>query len=257
MRMLRLALAVTGALWLGGCFDLVQEYWFAADGSARVVVDVAVPKALLHLAGRDPVLALREEASRVEAQLKADPAVTAFRFSDRKEADAHHLRWELEVTDATKLPELYRRALAQSEVATDGPAPDFTFTVERTVLGDTVFAQRLVPAEGGSVPDAQTRDFGRQLAGALMGERFVTVRVRGPGIGESNGTLSEDGTAVEWRIPLKELMVDAAAQQELRAVVKTRAPLWLWAVVLGVPSLLLWAAVSGMKRRRRAGAEIR
>src|SRR5690349_1263573 len=106
------ALAILATTTLSGCFDLLEEIWVSPDGSARMVLDVSLPKGLLQLAGQDPFTRMREEAKKTEAVLKEDPAVKRFAFRDFEEAGVHHLVYELEVNDASKLPELHRRAAA-------------------------------------------------------------------------------------------------------------------------------------------------
>jgi hypothetical protein len=257
MRQFRLALASCALLASSGCAEVLHEYWFSADGSARVVVDVALPRAMVHLAGRDVVLALREEAKQAEATLREDPAVTAVRFRDHVAGDLHHLAWELEVNDATRLPALFRAARARASADRMKELPALDLAVDRTVLGDQVLVLRLMP---GATLDAgraarETWTPARKLADAMLGERHLTVRVHGPAIGETNGTVSEQRDQAEWRIPLGDLLTDEPPPLELRAVVKTGAPMWMWAVLLGLPALLLWAVIRATKRRRRPSAD--
>lgn len=251
-------LCVVAVTSLSGCFDLLQEIWVAADGSARLRLEVALPKSVLHLAGQGALTKLREDAKKTGAELKDDPVVKAFSFKDHVEGDVQHLVYELEVTDATKLGALQQRVWASAANEKEGEG--MTFRFEKGTGGALRFVQRVgkdaqradggAGAEPGSVADRAARELGRKMAGAMFEGRFVTVRVHGPAIGETNGALNEKKDTVEWRLPMAELMSDGAPLQELRAEIETGAPLWVWGLFLGIPALLLLLSISAMKRRR-------
>jgi hypothetical protein len=245
-------------LTLTGCFDLLQEIWILPDGSARVVFDVALPRSLLGLAragGKNPLEELRADAQATEAELKKDPDVTKFEFREYEEAGQQHLVYDLTVKDATRLGELQKRAMDHSTAAKQGKT-NLAFRIERRGLGEYVFVQRL----GGDAGTASTvggtakpsgdvgEELGKNMARALLGNHFLTVRVHGPLITETNGTLSEKKDATEWKLSVLDLS-DAKAT-ELRAVVQAGPPLWLWPVVLGAPLLILALAVLAARRQR-------
>lgn len=258
---LRWLLAPLVLLTLTGCFDLLQEVWLLPDGSGRVVFDVGLPKTFLDLArtqGKDPLEQLRADARATEAELKKDPDVTKFEFREYEEGGQQHFVYDLTVKDATRLGELQRRAMEQSASAKQGKAADVAFRIERRGFGEYVFVQRFGEpknepgaANGADEPVGQAaRDFGTQMARALLGNHFFIVRVHGQSIAETNGTLNEKKDTVEWKYSLVDVANAANKGMELRAVVQAGPPLWLWPVVLGVPLLVLVLAVMAARRQR-------
>jgi hypothetical protein len=258
---LRWLLASVVLLTLTGCFDLLQEVWLHPDGSGRVVFDVALPKSFLDLArvrGKDPLEELRAEARATEADLKKDPDVTKFEFREYEQDGQQHLVYDLTVRDATRLGELQKRAMEHSAAAKQQGQAGPSFRIERRGFGEYVFVQRFgEPKEqpgtpgGAKNPAEQTaRDFGTQMAKALLGNHFYVVRVHGQSIPETNGTLNEKKDTVEWKYNLVDLVSEAQQGKELHAVVQAGTPLWLWPVMLGVPLLMLALAVMAARRRR-------
>lgn len=252
-------------LTLTGCFDLLQEVWLLPDGSGRVVLDVGLPKSLLDLArsqGKDPLDELRADARATEAELKKDPDVTKFEFREYEEGGQQHIVYDLTVRDATRLGELQKRAMEMSSTAKQAQQgkekADLAFRIERRGFGEYVFVQRFGEAKnapgsqnGAKDPTEQAaRDFGTQMARALLGNHFYVVRVHGQAVGETNGTLNDKKDTVEWKYSLVDLVDEAGKGTELRAVVQAGPPLWLWPVVLGVPLLVLVLAVMAARRQR-------
>lgn len=262
---LRWLLACCALLTLTGCFDLLQELWILPDGSGRVVFDVGLPKSFLDLArarGKDPLEELRVEARATEEDLKKDPDVTKFEFREYEQEGQQHLVYDLTVKDATRLGELQKRAMELSSTAKQAKQgkgkTDLTFQIESRGFGEYVFVQRFGEAKnapgstnGASAPTEQAaKDFGMQMARALMGNHFYVVRVHGQTVSETNGTLNEKKDTVEWKYSLVDLLDEAGKGGELRAVVQAAPPLWLWPVVLGVPVLVLVLAVMAARRQR-------
>jgi hypothetical protein len=260
-RSLRWLLAPLVLLTLTGCFDLLQEVWLLPDGSGRVVVDVALPKPLLDLAraqGKDPLEELRAEARATEADLKKDPDVTKFELREYEQDGQQHLVYDLTVRDATRLGELQKRAMEHSAAAKQQGQAGPSFRIERRGFGEYIFIQRFgEPKEQPDTPNGAknpmeqaARDFGTQMARALLGNHFYVVRVHGQSISETNGTLNEKKDTVEWKYSLADLVNEAQQGKELHAVVRAGTPLWLWPVMLGVPLLVLALAVMAARRRR-------
>lgn len=254
----RWLLAALMLLTLTGCFDLLQEIWILPDGSARAVFDVALPKSLMGLAragGKNPLDELRADAQATEAELKKDPDVTKFEFREYEDAGQQHLVYDLTVKDATRLGELQKRAMDRNTAAKQGKA-NIAFRIERQGFGQYVFVQRMgedsgaAGTAGGTAKPSEDvgEELGKGLAQALLGNHFYTVRVHGPLITETNGTLAEKKDTAEWKFPIVDLSSTKPA--ELRAVVQAGPPLWLWPVVLGVPLLVLLLAVMAARRQR-------
>jgi hypothetical protein len=248
---LRWLLACFALLTLTGCFDLLQELWILPDGSGRVVFDVGLPKSFLDLArtrGKDPLEELRVEARATEEDLKKDLDVTKFEFREYEQDGQQHLVYDLTVRDATRLGELQKRAMEHSASAKQGKA-NVGFSIEkRGGFGEYVFVQRL--GEPKDAAGAAT-----QMAKALLGNHYYTVRVHGQAIPETNGTLNDKKDTVEWKYNLVDLVDETQRGTEMRAVVQAAPPLWLWPVVIGIPLLVLLVAVMAARRQRsRRGA---
>ncbi|HZI14343.1 MAG TPA: hypothetical protein VE153_28515 [Myxococcus sp.] len=261
---LRLLLALVPLLTLTGCFDVLEELWLHPDGSAKLVVDLAVPKSLTGLAqlagGKDLQAVVREQQASAEAEVRKDPNVTQLVLREEEKGDRVHFVYELSVKDATKLPQLYQRIFQHTSAGEGAPPGDWDFRLEREG-GDYVFVRRLTPAaagtgdrDSGDGTERAAREIGKGLARALLGDNHFTVIVHGPAILESNGTVNEKKDTVQWKLSLAELMDVPAEGRELRAVVSGGEPLWLWAVVLGVPLAVLGLAISAARRKRAAHA---
>jgi hypothetical protein len=264
MTRFRLLLALVPLLTLTGCFDVLEELWLHPDGSAKLVVDLAVPKSLTGLSqlagGKDLHAHVREQQATAEAEVRKDPNVTELVLRDFEKDGQVHFVYELSVKDATKLPELYKRIFQQASSGEQASAGDWDFRLEREG-GNYVYVRRFVPAGAGlgnkdskDPAEQVAREIGKGLARALLGDHHFTVIVHGPGIVESNGTVNEKKDTVQWKLSLAELMDSPAEGRELRAVVSAGEPLWLWAVVLGVPLAVLGLAISAARRKRAAHA---
>ncbi len=258
----RWVVALLALLTLTGCLDILQEIWIQADGSARVVVDLAVPKQLLGLLktqGPDPFAELREKVRATEAELKKDPDVVKFEFRELDDGAQYHLIYDLTVRDATRLGALQKQAMASAAESQQGAAEKgFGFHIERIGSGQYVFTQQLGelkagPEQGESPEDAVKSKLAQQMALAMFANNYFTVRVHGPLVTETNGRLNEQKDTVEWKYSLAMLM-GGAEKTELRAVVQAGPPLWLWPLVLGVPTLVLVLAVMAAQRKRSRSA---
>jgi hypothetical protein len=258
----RWLLAPLVLLSLTGCFDLLEEIWLLPDGSARVVFDVGLPKTILNAAklkGEDPLEQFRQEARATAEELKKDPDVKAFEFRDYEDEEQHHLVYDLTVGDARRLGELHQRAMERMNSASKDQKTKLGFHIERRGMGEYVFVQRLgepkdeAAGSGARQPslDGAMKDLGRQMARKMMGDHHFIVRVHGPAIEETNGTLNEEKNTVEWKHSLVDLAEPAGGGLEMRAVVKTGPPAWLWSAMLGVPLLVLMMAVAAARGRKR------
>ncbi|MBZ4419366.1 hypothetical protein [Myxococcus sp. RHSTA-1-4] len=254
-------LATLALLTLTGCFDVVQELWLNPDGSARVVVDLGIPTSLGALAkaigGKELLEQVGEQREQLQAAVANDPNVVELVLRQYEDGDQFHLVQELTVKDASKLPELFRK-VSESTGSQQQGSGTWDFRIERDG-GDYVFTQRFVPdkaptAEDGDDAAAQVGQvLAKEMVKALLAKNSITVRVHGPSIGETNGTVNEKKDTVEWKVSLAELVDGPAEGREFRAVVHSGEPLWLWPVVIGVPLAVLGLAISAARKRRSFG----
>lgn len=239
---------------LSGCFDLLQEFWFTSTGGARMRVDVSLPRALIAMAGPGARERMREDAKATEAELRKDPAVKQFTFTEKEEGSVLHFVYDLEVDDATKLASLYQRGFDRPDEKRD--AARMNFRIERTAVG-LRYVQQVGPDE---VPDAGApldepgaelgrglgEAMGNALGEAMLGGHYITTRLHAPSFGQTNGTLNAEKDTVEWKIPLSEAMT---VRRELTAEMPIGPARWFWIGGVGVAAILLVTTVSRMRKR--------
>ncbi|AKQ63645.1 hypothetical protein A176_000557 [Myxococcus hansupus] len=249
-----------------GCFDVQQDLWIEPGGSARLVVDVSIPQARMDLreirGSLSPRQLLFVAAGDIEKALREAPEVAQVMLRDYEKEGRDHLVYDVTVKDVTRLPDLYRRTAEQNKHVPWQPRGVWDFGIERQG-GQYVFTQRFnidklldrPRAPGNEAVDpAAAQAFAKGFLRATLGNNRLTLRIHGPSIGETNGTVNEKKDTVEWKLNLAELMDAPAEGREFRAVIHDSAPLWLWPVVLGVPVAVLLLTLSAARNRRRAAA---
>ncbi|MFP2957957.1 hypothetical protein ACLEPN_09035 [Myxococcus sp. 1LA] len=262
-----LLLATLSLLLTTGCFDVQQDLWIEPRGSARLVVDMGLPKSVTALARLGGATDAKEQllttAREAEKALREDPEVTQVMLRDYEQEGQVHLVYDVTVKDVTRLPDMYRRAAekhAQGQQTT--PQEAWDFRIERQG-GDYVYTQRFHPEKAFAVPpvgtgdeatDQAAQELAKGMAKAMLVNNRLTLRIHGPGIGETNGTVNEQKDTVEWKFNMAELMDAPPEGREFRAVIHGGEPLWLWPAVLGVPLAVLLLTVAAARKRRGAAA---
>lgn len=254
------------SLFLTGCFNVEQDLWIEPGGSARLVVDMGMPKsvtALARLSGTaDAREALLAQAREAEKALRQDPEVSQVMLRDYEKDGQVHLVYDVTVKDVTRLPDLYRRAAEQhAQGQPASPKDAWDFRIERQG-GNYVYTQRFNPEKAFATPagigddaaEQAAQELAKGMVKAMLVNNRLTLRIHGPGIGETNGTVNEQKDTVEWKLNLAELMDAPAEGREFRAVIHNGEPLWLWPLVLGVPLAVLLLTVAAARKRRGAAA---
>lgn len=249
---------VCGTLALcSGCFDLVQEIWLEAGGGGRLRLEVILPKTLLGLGrigGEDLLVSVREDAANAKAELAKDPDIRKFDYRTEEEAGVFKLIYEVESNDASKLQAAQARALAAlakkagrgGEDRGGGETP-VAFAVERK-LGLGLDFKGAVAAGPEPREGSAGEEFGKAMAGAMLGGHTVTVRLHAPFILSSNGTMDATRSTVEWKVPLGAL-VEPGFRLEMNA--QALAVDWKVGVALAAGALLLVGLVLGRLTSRR------
>jgi len=239
-----------------GCFDVVEEIWLEVGGGGRLRLEIALPKSLLGLGrmgGEDLLVSTREDAANAKAELAKDPDIRKFDYRTEEDAGSFKLIYEVESSDASKLPAAQARALAvlakkarreQGDGSGKGPV---AFEVRRK-LGLKLEFQGAVAGGGEKSGDQVGDDLGKAMAGAMLGGHDITVRLHAPFILSSNGTMDAARSMVEWKVPLSAL-AEPGFKQDLTA--EALAVDWKVGIGLGVAALLLVGIVLGRLTSRR------
>ncbi|WAM25404.1 hypothetical protein [Myxococcus sp. NMCA1] len=254
------------SLFLTGCFNVEQDLWIEPGGSARLVVDMGMPKSLTAMGllggATDAREALLAKAREAEQALRQDPEVSQVMLRDYEKDGQVHLVYDVTVKDVTRLPELYRRAAEQhAQGQPSSPKDAWDFRIERQG-GDYAYTQRFNPEKAFATPvgigdeaaEQAAQELAKGMVKAMLVNNRLTLRIHGPGIGETNGTVNEQKDTVEWKLNLAELMDAPAEGREFRAVIRGGEPLWLWPLVLGVPLVVLLLTVAAARKRRGVAA---
>ncbi|MBN1203693.1 MAG: hypothetical protein JXB05_02055 [Myxococcaceae bacterium] len=258
--------ALLAAVLVGGCVDVHEELWVESGGGrlqVRLTPASPVSEIARQFTGQELVRALREEAARTEASLKAEGNLTRFAFREDTTGGAPAYVYELEVRDITRLHEVLPKAFApQAGASGMREAERFVqsgeLRVERLDNGNYRFTQRLGAApgaaqapSGGSLGDRLGAMIGGAIADRFMQGGGLLVRVHGAEVLSGNGTLSPDKRSVEWRVSAGELLAAGQVPRVLEAELQGPPPLYVWAAIFGVGLAALGLAVRVASRRRR------
>lgn len=233
MATLRSGLVFLVAASSAGCLELTQEIWVNDDGSGRLLLDISVPEALMAYAADseegNPFATEWAQYDRVKAHPEEIPNLRSLDHSEYVEGEFHHFVIEIEVDDATQLPETLAavQALGAEEEAGSEETADIASPSDMRLeaLGDgrMLFVQSLVSessAAGDAVEtDASSEDMeaaNQAMMASMFAGKFFTVRLHAPRIMSANGSVDSDAQATEWKIPMADLMSERAPQ-ELRA----------------------------------------
>lgn len=204
-------------LFLVGCFDLKEEVWINADGSAKIMQDIILPEAMTSLGGEQANLAeqLNKQYGEKKSRLEADPRIKSVDTRHFTEGDKHHFVLEVEIKDVTDLPEIWPLAFANKPDAagkgSDSPLAnqENRLSVSKTGDGNIHLTRVLKSAEKTGKKDSTNQmgdAMGQAMAAQLFANNGITFTVHGSKIAQANGTILDDGQTAEWKIPLTEMM---------------------------------------------------
>ncbi len=194
---------------LGGCFDVSDEVWWNADGSAKLrrtvrltsTAEVASARAtdilnrgLFH--GRD---------------IRIDPRVKSFDVKTSVEGQDVVAVEELEVKDWKELAAVQK--MIASKVVVEGTAFDWfpALTFEVLPTGNVKFLASIVDVK----PPAS---FDRAQATTLFGERVWSLKLYGPSIASASPASAKISEGVvEWKTPIAEIAGALVKENELLA----------------------------------------
>jgi len=210
--------ALTSALVLAviatGCFETKTEYWFRSDGSGKAVFDLGVseelaPKLDELAANMKQGIAERDGDSNIE-----DASVETY-----EDGDFAHLMVSVDVADMTALPKdsflLFKHDPGQKGVR-GGDGMVNGVTIKRLSSGNILFEQKFPHPHAGS-QSTGANPMAKAMAASFLAGKYATVIVHANKIVSTNGTISEDGKTVAWKIPLADLYLGEKPLPPLRA----------------------------------------
>lgn len=200
---------------LAGCFDVSDEVWWNADGSARLRRTIKVNEAnATPETAKARADAILQSAEFARIDIRKDPRVKSFDVRTSSEAGEVVIIEELEVTDAKDLTAVQQRIAASVKIE-NAPLASFewtpAFAFEKLGTGNIKFVASLSDVK----PPAT---FDKEQAKALFGERAWSLKLYGPTIPTASpaSALISAGQ-VEWKTPLAEVAGGQVKESELLA----------------------------------------
>lgn len=256
---IRLLVLALFAVWLPGCFDVVEELWLNPDGSGRARLEVILPASGVPGPVRDAASQqISEGAAQSGQALMREGKVKSVSFDHKTIEGAEHFVYDVEVLNARQLDDVLPEVLSAANLPASvmgGPHP-WSVKVEQVREGELRFTQTF-EGTGSAGADAGTADnplaaFGQALASSMWSGRTFTVRVHAPRVSDTNGAWDAKGEAVEWRLDLAKVASGQQPRTEMHAeLFTTRYPI---ALVIGGAAVVLVAVgvlASALTRRRR------
>ncbi len=200
-------------LFLVGCFNLKEEVWINADGSAKIVQDIILPDAMTSpaIGGANLSDQFEKQYGEKKSRLEADPRIQNVAVRHFTEEGQHHFVLEVTVKDVTDLPEIWSLAFADQKKGADSPLANQENQISVSKKGNgTIHLTRILK----SAPKPDRKDSANQMGDAMakaMGEQLfannsITFTVHGSNIASTNGTILDGGQTVEWKIPFSEFL---------------------------------------------------
>jgi hypothetical protein len=229
MQRLRLATLLLVPFIFVGCFEIMEEIWINADGSARIIIDIGIPQSLMALGeseeGDNPFAELDEDFEKTKRDVEHNPGIKRMDFRQYTGEGLKHFVFDIEVTDLSSLNELQKIVYSGEEEPENSsnkmPLENSDLLVEKQ--GDRIaFIRRIGEGltEGKSDTGSDSvgngfEEMGKAMAGSMLGNNHYTVKLHAENIASANGAIDAEKRTVEWRIPIGELMM--GNRRELRA----------------------------------------
>lgn len=210
MKKFGILILLATSLVLEGCMDLTQEYWVSADKSTRVETTFAMTL---------PPEMLAEFQNKSEQEL-AQTEVCGESFDDTKQEmqakGASNIKVSRKVTEEQIICKVsadfktYHEANAAFNDVEQKDGPKMGMRIEDSGK-DARFSGKLggkIPAANKSQEEIAQQEQAKQMLAAMFQDKYMTVIVHAPKIGNTNGKLSKDKKTVTWKVPFLELMVE-------------------------------------------------
>jgi hypothetical protein len=189
-----------------GCFDIAEDFWVNADGSARVRLDVGMSKELAAMGAMDSSSKNNpaSEFDKLKEMAKGDSAITGVITGDTVIGDMHHYFVEIAVKRAADL-ERIQSLLFKDSSSEENKFPPPALTV--TTTGNRVTMSLKMKGDAKAAGDSATKGdssnpmaaMGEAMMASMFGNAGVTYRIHGPKIITSEGTIDSAKTTVMWK----------------------------------------------------------
>lgn len=244
----RILLAFALLCLLAGCFDVNDEVWWNADGSAKLRRTIRLALASPD-AAKAKADAINEAAEFSRIEIRRDTRVKSFDVRTSVEGNDVVAVAEIEVTDGKDLTSVVQAIAKKVKVdnATFEWIPNFTF--EKTANGNHRFVASIAEVR----PPAS---FDKEQAKATFGERAWTLRYYGSPIVAAVPASAQIGSGrVEWKTALADIASGQVKDAELLAEVGPPFPATAMAIVGGLAIVLVFALVLTLQLRKKAALE--
>lgn len=212
-RTLCITLLACAAFFFAGCIDFSEDFFFNADGTGRMIIDIAVSSELLSMGSQADSSAKgnSEEAkskARMVKQFSANPKVANVAIRDTAFGGMQHTVFQVDVKSFNDLPEIHKAFFADSEMSASGSMgpgkPDIGMQSQTSPSGNTTVQLDFILPRDTATADtgAAGAAIGESIANAMMGNSSFNFRVHGPKITAANGDIDSAAHTVEWKIPL-------------------------------------------------------
>jgi len=246
-----------------GCIDFTEEFFFNADGTGKMIVDIAVSTELMGMTGdstkSDSSDAVKSMAHLVK-QFSADPRVSAARLRDTAFGGMIHTVFEVDAKSFKDLASLHNTFFADTAMSESGTMkqgkPGIQMMTATGPSGNsTVKLDIILPRDSSAETSDSSNAIGESIANAMLGDSKFVFRVHGPQITSANGDIDSAAHMVEWKVPLMRIKQGKTLHTEIAIPGSMSVSMVMrYVLVLGVVTLLIFVVVMVVKRRAKKAA---
>lgn len=237
---IRAGLLLLSCLLFSGCFEFTQEFWINADGSGRVLMDIAVkditdPKAQQNAnTAQGKPSEFERNMAEAKERLSKDPNIKSVQMNQFVQDGMRHTVFDIECKDITLFSKTMNENAKQvantsntnGKVATNGAQEATSQTmvpvIQKLPNGNYSFTSNLEKNDKSkkSKPASnQMEQMTQKWVEKIFEGRYYTVRLHAPKVISSNGQVNSTSNMVEWKIPIAQLASDNPPYKELTAQV--------------------------------------
>lgn len=212
-RLLLIAVLLVTSMLLASCINMQQEYWFNADGSGKLSMDVGMSESLMNMAEVSGGTNIP-----TEEELKQDFIGGNEALVKNVEARSYTQDGYVHYVVSADVPDM-QKFFKDSQSSSEG----FAMTLEKLPNGNLAFKQSVdmnSALGSGTGLDTSGADMS-SMVGSMLDGQYWTVKVHVPNVVHTNGTWNKSGGYVEWKVPMKEMFGSQAYEMSLEYSAKT------------------------------------